>query len=125
VNTGSGVAFAGDGNVVITGKVGGNVTVRGGSRTTRAQTAGLRPLLADIRSRAAALTPAELPSDDCADALDTLDKALEQALRDPPPAERIAGGLESAREIIAGGHGRAPESAALLARAAQVARTEL
>jgi hypothetical protein len=125
INTGGGVAFAGDGNVVITGKVGGNVTVSGGSRTASTQAAGLLPLLADIRSRAAALTPAELPPDDRTDALDVLDKASEQARRDPPPVERIAKGLEDARAIMAAGHGRAPEIAALLARAAQVARTEL
>ena len=70
VNTGSGVAFAGDGNVVITGKVGGNVVV-GGQRPPAgsADKAGFLRQLADIRRDVAGLGLEALRPEDRGDAL--------------------------------------------------------
>ena len=84
VNTGGGVAFAGDGNTVITGKVGGDVVV-GSQRppTGSADKAGFLRLLAEIRRDVAGLGGQDLAPDDRADALAALDKVSEQASRNP------------------------------------------
>lgn len=98
VSIGSGVAFVGDGNVVITGKVGGDVIV--GGQPPPAPPAGgadfLR-LVAGIRRDLAALAPGALADDDRADALDALDKVSAQAGRVPPPGERISQGCRACR----------------------------
>ena len=101
VNTGSGVAFTGDGNVVITGKVGGNVIV-GKSRPSAGSTdkADFLRLLAAIRRDVAAVGDQNLAPDDRSDVLAALDKASEQANRNPPPGERIVKGLASVQEIL-------------------------
>ena len=101
VNTGGGVAFVGDGNTVITGKVGGNVIV-GNSRPSAGSTdkADFLRLLADIRRDVAGLGLEALRPEDRGDALAALDKVSEQANRNPPPGDRIVKGLESVQEIL-------------------------
>ena len=101
VNTGSGVAFVGDGNTVITGKVGGNVIV-GNSRPSAGSTdkVDFLRLLADIRRDVAGLGLEALRPEDRADALAALDKVSEQANRNPPPGDRIVKGLASVQEIL-------------------------
>ena len=101
VNTGSGVAFTGDGNVVITGKVGGDVIV-GKSRPSAGSTdkADFLRLLAAIRRDVAAVGDQNLAPDDRSDVLAALDKASEQANRNPPPGERIIRELDGVLEIL-------------------------
>ena len=109
VNTGGGVVFTGDGNTVITGKVGGDVIV-GSSRPSAGSTAkpGFLRLLAAIRCDVAGLGDRELTPDDRADALAALDKVSEQAGRDQPPGDRIGKGLASVQEILEDAAGTSP-----------------
>ena len=101
VNTGSGVAFTGDGNVVITGKVGGNVVVGGQLPPAGSgDTASFLRLLADIRRGVASLDARALPPDDQADVLDGLERASAQAGRAQPPGERILRELDGVLEIL-------------------------
>ena len=101
VNTGRGVAFAGNGNVVITGKVGGDVTV-GNSRppSGNVDKASFLRQLAALRRDIEALDPQALTQDDRADALDALAKASAQADRPQPPGERIVRALDNVLEIL-------------------------
>jgi hypothetical protein len=123
VNTGSGVAFAGDGNVVITGKVGGDVVI-GSSRPSAGGTdrAGFLRLLAAIRRAVAGLGGQDLAPDDRADALAALDKVSEQAGRAQPPGDRIVSGLASVQEILDEASPAASRLAAQVDRARQAAQ---
>jgi hypothetical protein len=101
INTDGSVAFTGDGNVVITGKVGGNVVVGGHHAPGGgADKAGFLGLLADIWRDLAALDARALPPDDRADALAALAKISEQAGRLQPPGERIGRELDGVLEIV-------------------------
>ena len=119
VNTGSGVAFVGNDNVVITGKVGGNVSV-GSARPPAgsSDTASFLRRLAAIRQEVAALDAQTLAPDDRADALDALDKVSEQAGRAQPPGDRIMRELASVQEILEDAAG-APAVSRLAAQVGQ------
>jgi len=102
VNTGSGVAFVGNSNTVITGKVLGDVSVQSGAfPAATGDRAGFLRLLAEIRQEVAALSPTALAAEDLEDALDALDKATEQAGRSQPPGARIDRGLAGVEELLA------------------------
>ena len=124
VNTGSGVAFAGDGNVVVTGKVGGDVIV-GGQRPPTGSTdkAGFLRLLVAIRRDVAGLGGQDLAPDDRADALAALDKVSEQAGRAQPPGDRIISGLAGVQEILDEASPAASRLAAQVGQARQAAQT--
>jgi hypothetical protein len=101
VNTGSGVAFSGDGNLVITGRVNGNVSVGGYQLPAGSgEKANLLRLLATVRQRVAALDLRMLTPDDRADVLDALDKISAQLDRSQPPRERILRAMDGVLEIL-------------------------
>lgn len=113
VSTRSGVAFVGDGNTVITGKVGGDVRV-GGQTGDSSSRADFLALVAQIRRQIAALaSPA-----DRAEAAAELDKVSELAQRAAPPGSRIGRALANVGEIVAGDK----STAALVERAIQLAQ---
>ena len=122
ISTGGGVAFVGDGNTVITGKVGGDVLV--GRQVTKSGSgqAEFLALLEQISQQLAALaSPA-----DRAEAATELANAGELAQRPTPPGGRITRALENVRDILASSAGAASAAASLgglVAKAIQMAQS--
>lgn len=116
VNTGSGVAFVGDGNTVITGKVRGEVRVTNAVTKPEGGRAEFQALLEEIRQQLAAL-PA---SSDRMEAAAELARVEELARRDALPAGRVTRGLENVHEILEG-ITAATALGALVAKAIQMA----
>jgi hypothetical protein len=114
ISTGSGVAFVGSGNTVITGKVGGDVRVGSQMADSDAGPAEFLALLAQIHQRLTALAS---PTDR-AEAAAELAGAAELAQRVAPPGGRIVRTLADVAEIVAGDRG----TVALVARAIQLAQ---
>ena len=125
INMGSGVAVAGQGNVVVTGKVGRDVTIHRQPPTAGGGREDFVALLARLRRQVEALPAGDLSSTDRADALSCLDQAAEQAGREKPPVNRILRALETVEEIIDAASRPGTAVAALapvVARAIELAR---
>lgn len=100
VSTGSGVAVAGNRNVVVTGKGGDDVMVDSQKQVSGGSPEDFRASLADLREQLAALQAQGMSADDSADVKAKLDQIEELTQRPDPPAERIARALENVKEIL-------------------------
>jgi hypothetical protein len=122
INTGGGVALAGDHNVVIPGR---------GGAAAGPDLAAFLALLEEIRGQVAALPASGLTAQDRADADAALRDAAALAQRAMPPAGRIERALEDAQEILIPGAapgagaaaGAAAAPAAVVAQALRMAQS--
>ena len=100
ISTGSGVAFVGNRNVVVTGKVGGDVMVDSTKQSGGGSSEDFYALLAELRKQLDALQSQGLGADVGAEAGAELDQAAELAERDEPPSKRIVRALENVKDIL-------------------------
>lgn len=100
VSTGSGVAVAGNRNVVVTGKVGGDVMVDSQKQVGGASLEDFQSLLAELREQLAAMQAQGMSADDSADVEAELDEVGELMQRPDPPAKRIVRALENVKDIL-------------------------
>lgn len=94
VSTSSGVTVAGNRNVVVTGKVGGDAMVGGASLEN------FRALLADLREQLTVMQAQGMSADDSADIEAELDEGGELTQCPEPPAKRIVRALEKVKDIL-------------------------
>ena len=124
ISTGSGTAVAGSCNVVIPGRVGGDVMVHSQKQVGAGSPEDFQALLDQIREQLTALQG--LQAEDRAEAESELDKAAQLAEKDEPPSSRIVRALENVREIAQAAAGTAAAAATvapLVARAIEMAQS--
>lgn len=100
ISTGSGVAVAGDRNVVVTGKVGGDVLVDSQKQMGGGSPEDFRTLLAELREQLAAMQAQGMSADDSADVEAELSEVEDLTQRPDPPVKRIVRALENVKDIL-------------------------
>jgi len=126
VSTGSGVAVAGKGNVVITGNVGGDVLVNSQKQVGGASLEDFQGLLTLLRDQLAAMQAQGMSADDSADAEAELNEVEELTQRPEPPVKRMVRALENVKDILEAAGATAAAAVAampLVDQAIQMAQT--
>ena len=100
ISTGSGVAVAGRRNVVVTGKVGGDVMVDSQKQVSGGSSEDFRALLAELRQQLAAMQAQGMSAGDSADVEAELSEVEDLTQRPDPPAKRIVRALENVKDIL-------------------------